>query len=502
MDMDEEKENVVALVKNSGDQADEPVQPQPEAGQAPPANHVVITRTAREESSVWVDEQGCVWADVEIRGRADSVEVRSMQFQRWLRDTLRARGYPPPKKAAVTLAVEELDSWGAMQGPQFRRRLRVAHHEGRIYLDLANDAGEVVEITPEGWRVIPCAPVRFMRGASTLALPHPVRGGSVELLRPLVNASVEEHWVLMAGFLVGCFGTGPFPVLCLQGQHARGKSTTMEVLRSVVDPDRVTRASRPRSVRDLMVAGQRRWVLSYDNLSGLSPDLSDALCVLATGGAAAERRLYTNSEEVIHERMAPTMCSGIDDIATRGDLVRRAIILDLPRLHAPSAEASLRAQLREVRPRVLGALLDAVSMAMKGRGAGSPTTTDLSMVDHVEWVEGAASSLGWNSGHYGEVYAAMQRTAYEREIDRDPVARALHQRVTAEGPLVGTTTEVMAALDDRFVDRAVRASSEWPKGPRGFSDAIRRAAPALRALGVDADQGTGRARRTWTIRPI
>ena len=32
--------------------------------------------------------------------------------------------------------------------------VRVGEHEGRIYLDLVNDAWQAVEIDPAGWRVV------------------------------------------------------------------------------------------------------------------------------------------------------------------------------------------------------------------------------------------------------------------------------------------------------------------------------------------------------------
>ena len=45
-----------------------------------------------------------------------------------------------------------------------------------------------------------------------------------------------------------------------------------------------------------MIAATSSWVLAYDNLSGLAPAMSDALCRMATGGGLSVRELYTNSE--------------------------------------------------------------------------------------------------------------------------------------------------------------------------------------------------------------
>ena len=72
------------------------------------------------------------------------------------------------------------------------------------------------------------------------------------------------------------------------------------------------------------------WVLAFDNLSGIRDQLYDALCRLATGGGFATRQLYTDDEEIIFSAKRPIILNGIDDIATRGDLQERSLLIFLP----------------------------------------------------------------------------------------------------------------------------------------------------------------------------
>jgi hypothetical protein len=60
--------------------------------------------------------------------------------------------------------------------------VRIDQHNGRMYLDLADDRWRAVEIGSDGWRVIGSPPVRFRRPAGMLPIPAPERGGSVETL--------------------------------------------------------------------------------------------------------------------------------------------------------------------------------------------------------------------------------------------------------------------------------------------------------------------------------
>ena len=74
-------------------------------------------------------------------------------------------------------------------------------------------------------------------------------------------------------------------------------------------------------------------VVVLDNLSGLPPWLSDALCRLSTGGGFATRELYTDTDEVLLDYQRPCIITGIEDLATRGDLLDRAHILTLPEIN-------------------------------------------------------------------------------------------------------------------------------------------------------------------------
>jgi hypothetical protein len=102
-------------------------------------------------------------------------------------------------------------------------------------------------------------------------------------------------------------------------------------------------------------------LLAFDNLSGLSSWLSDALCRLASGGSFAVRQLYTDDEEVLFKAARPTLLNGIEDISGRSDLADRAIFLTLGPIgdEQRCSESELWREFELARPGTLGALLDA-----------------------------------------------------------------------------------------------------------------------------------------------
>jgi hypothetical protein len=108
-------------------------------------------------------------------------------------------------------------------------------------------------------------------------------------------------------------------------------------------------------------------VLAFDNLSDLTPWLSDRLCRLATGSGFATRELFSDDDEVIFSATRPVILNGISEVVTRSDLLDRSLVLTFPTI--PDAlrrdERGLLRDFTIARAGILGGLLDAVSSALR-----------------------------------------------------------------------------------------------------------------------------------------
>ena len=122
---------------------------------------------------------------------------------------------------------------------------------------------------------------------------------------------------------------GPYPVMVLSGEHGSAKSTFSAILRALLDPNTAPLRALPREDRDLFIAANNGHLLTFDNVSGLPPWLSDTLCRLATGGGFAVRQLYTDQDEVLFDATRPVILNGIEDFVTRPDLADRSLPLTL-----------------------------------------------------------------------------------------------------------------------------------------------------------------------------
>jgi hypothetical protein len=274
--------------------------------------------------------------------------------------------------------------------------VRLADFGGAIYLDLADPSWSCLEITPKGWKLIENPPVKFRRPPGLKAFPMPQGGGNIDELREFVNVSSFEDFVLLVAWVLGCFfPSGPFPILIVNGEQGAAKSTTSRVLRELTDPNAVALRSPPRSEQDLVIAANNARVIGLDNLSHMPDWLSDALCRIATGGGFSVRALFTDSEEALFTGARPILLNGIADFATRADLLDRAIHVTLPAIedHRRTDEATFWEKFRKAQPRILGAILDAVVVALRN----FPSTKLQSsprMADVARWLVSAESAFG------------------------------------------------------------------------------------------------------------
>jgi hypothetical protein len=391
-------------------------------------------------------------------------------------------------------------------GPEMPVYVRVAEHEGEIYVDLGTNHWDAVRITRKGFEIVANPPVRFIRKAGFASLPYPETGGGVEELRPFLNVGTEGAFRLIVAWVAFALTPwGPYPVLVLQGEQGSAKSTTVRVLRALSDPAVEPLRALPKNERDLAIAASSAWVLACDNLSGIRDQLSDALCRLATGGGFATRQLYTDDEEIIFSAKRPIILNGIDDIATRGDLQERSVLVSLPSIPEERRveEAAFWADFEAVKPRIFGALLDGVSAALRNAEAVHLERKPR-MADFAIRATAMEDAFGWEPGSFVEVYEANRQQASETLLANEPIADAI-EKFLGDGQSVwsGTATELLEMLGFYAKD-TVKRSRAWPGGPQALSRRLNRIAPALRAAGIEYTENElgHRKKKVKTLRKL
>src|SRR5262245_23461023 len=330
-------------------------------------------------------EESVAYATIRICGHLEVCRIDSKRFRWWVvGEFRRGQGSSPPTQA-LEEAIQAFIGIALHEGPEHLVSIRVAEHHGDIFIDLANEDGDVAHVGKYWREIIPGdkCPVRFFRsrGMESLPRPHLILADDSEgfwdalvdglsEFREIINIGDDNQWTLLLGYMVAClYPRGPYPILVVHGEQGSGKSFLVRMVRSVIDPFRPAMRRPPREDRDLMIAANNGWVQCFDNISGLSPWLSASMCSLATGGGFATRELYTNMEEILFDATRPIIVNGIEEVATRSDFLDRAIILRLPVISEEKRrdETELMSMFDQIRPVVFGRLLDALSAVLRRR---------------------------------------------------------------------------------------------------------------------------------------
>lgn len=469
-----------------------------------------IVQMVEASTELFHDEKERPFAVLPLEARRAPIRLNSSQMRAWIARTMRKLVGQTIGKSAIDEAVAALEGIAKFDRPRRVIHHRIASQDGSFYLDLGDETGSCVHVTAEGWTILTCPPplIFFRRPDSMLALPRPVRGGKLEDLRPFVNAPDDDALALIAAWMVSAFRPErPCPILAFYGEQGTAKSTSSRVVRRLVDPSRGEIRAAMRSVDDLMIAAMQSRILALDNLSGMPPWLSDALCRVATGGGLSKRTLYTDEEETVLEVMRPIVVNGIDDIANRPDFAERCIIITLRPIekHRRRDEASFWREFDAAAPRLLGVLLDGLASAL--RNLPQVDVPELPrMADFALWSTAAEEGLEVPPGRVLEAYGRNQAAVIDLALDASPVASVLRRLLDQPkhaGRWRGEPSQLLKELCDLASD-AARKLPTWPKTPNALSKVLRRAATFLRSVGVTIDfndhDGRGDAkRRVWRI---
>ena len=444
------------------------------------------------------DKNGDVYARDKQTG-----EVRRL-FGRQFKDRLIA-GFYKQKAAAVRdqslrEALGTLQALGRYNGEPQAVHVRCAAHGGNYYLDLCEPGNSrAVELAAGRWSIVDTPPVLFVRGEAMQPLPTPVKGGSLARLWDTVNVPENLRILVVAWLIDSMRPDTPFPGLELVGEQGSGKSTAAEALRRVIDPSSCNLRGAPKTVEDIFVAAGQNHVVAYENVSHLPGPMQDALCILSTGGGYSKRMLYSNDDEHVINVRRPWMLNGISIAVTQQDAVDRVISVECPVIEERQPSSRQWDAFEQALPGILGGLLDTASKAL-----GVLPSMKLPPADRPRLVEFAllgmavSHSAGRDPSEFMDKFKELRAETVARTLDASPVAAAVVDMI--EDDPAGMTQPVKTILNRLERYKPVGADA-WPRSPKGLGDALRRAAPALRQMGIECKclgKGSGGVVR-WVI---
>jgi hypothetical protein len=386
----------------------------------------------------------------------------------------------------------------AQDHDESRLYLRAGQLGGALWLDLGDQAGRAVRITPAGWVIEDSAPVLFKRTALNGPLPDPAPGGDLAELWRWLNVAEADRPLLAAWLVAVLFPDLPHPVLGIFGEQGTGKTTAAKVLALLLDPGPVPVRKPPRDADSWVTAASGSWLVALDNLSEIQPWLSDSLCRAVTGDGDVRRKLYTDGELAVFAYRRCVILNGIDTGAMQADLADRMLPIDLAVIDARSrvTEDDLWPAWREAHPVILGALLD-LAAAVLARLPSVQLASKPRMADFAKIAAAVDAILGTAGlARYANRSAELAADGLSAET----FAVRMQDVITGESSFDGTSKALLQLLRPEGDDRMPK---DWPKDARAATADLHRLAPAFRKLGwtfiEDRDSHTKLIR--WKISP-
>jgi energy-coupling factor transporter ATP-binding protein EcfA2 len=386
--------------------------------------------------------------------------------------------------------------------------VRIASTKKAIYLDLCDEEWRAVKITADGWKVVRKPQVMFLRTEGCLPLPKPVEAKNpkqvfIQLIN-FFNTTPKER-ALIIGWLIGAFnGSGPYPILAIQGESGSAKSTLSRMLKGLIDPSHASARALPKKEHDLMVAAMNSWVLSFDNISVIERDMSDALCRLSTGGGFSKKKSKSRTDELLFDAVRPILLNSIGNITLREDLASRTLSVEMIPLDNESTkpESQIFDKFNEQKPAFLGALLTAVSTALRNKNKIHLDEYPR-MADFFHFVAAAEEAVYSTKGTLLTAITDNNKIIGRETIESDLFASALEKFIQSQTNIwKGTASELLKQIQMSIPTNeleSIAMDKSWPRAANALSARLRELAPMFRQAGYEIEQDRRTARRRQWI---
>lgn len=430
-------------------------------------------------------------------------EIRSLNgkpFQRWL-----ARLYWEDQGQALggdamNSAIDVLEAKAMFEGEEHKLFNRVAKKDGAIWYDLSDTEWRAVKITPSGWEVVDHPPILFQRYSHHLAQATPKRGGNVQDFLNHFHISDQATQLLFLSVVLSYFVPGfPHPALVVHGPHGSAKTTSLSLIRRLIDPSKVPTIGLT-GLKDFAQILDHNYFIPLDNLSELDAEVSDMLCRAISGTGGFKRELFTTDEDFVYAILRCIALNGINNIVNRPDLIERCIFVELARIpeERRSTEGTLWPRFEEALPAILGGCFDVLAKAM----ALEPDVQLKKMprmADFTRWGCALTTAMGLDKQSFLDAYAANMASQNEDAVSEEPVGLAMIEFAKSRAEWTGDYTQLLALLNALAHEKSMELGPAWPKKPNKLSEKINALTPTLALAGVFV---TKIAKRTVLIRQI
>ena len=441
-----------------------------------------------QDIELFHDEHKQPYAKFKINGSQTLMRIDSKDFKNYLNMIFWDKEHRALRSENVNSAISLLEARAIFEGKCYKLHTRVAWVDENIFYDLSDDLA--VRINKDGWEIINDPPILFRRYSvqETQVIPEHADIDTIFLIFNYVNIQDQELQLLyITNLLISIIPDIPHPIDIFYGEGGSCKSTASKIKKSLIDPASVDFSSNISSIQELIQQASHHLHLILDNLSYLSPQLSDLLCRLVTGEGYSKRRLYTDDEDVIYSLKRSISISSTSNVVTKSDLIDRSISFELKTISDDERmdEIKLWKEFNELKPKLLGSIFTLLSKAMMNYESINLKEKPR-MADFATWGCSIAKSLGKSEDDFIRAYKYNRQTHSREVIDTNPLAELLFIFMKERHEWTGNATSLLSELNmlaaKHDIDTDVKA---YPKGHNWLWKRLIDLNPILKTTGIN-----------------
>ncbi|MFR5875731.1 MAG: hypothetical protein ACLUFN_04505 [Eubacterium sp.] len=460
-----------------------------EINQREPQSKSLLSLIQNNGCELFCDSSNEAYASVTINEHKEILPIDSKDFY-WYLNHLYYKEFKRPINKDNLLQVINVMLSEARFGTDKKIKLsnRVTEYQNAFWYDLTNADWQAVKITENGWTIENNVPILFNRYRHQQAQILPNNNGDINRILKYIN--IKNNHTLFLCWLVSCFVPDiPHSVLVVYGEMGSAKSTACSLLKQLIDPSALDTLTIQKDMRSLVVNLQQHWFLPFDNVSYINEEVSDTLCRAITGVGIQQRKLNTNAEDCIFTFKRCFAINGINNIATRSDLLDRAVLMELSRISDKDRKelAEVQNDFKKDLPYILGGIFDILAKAITIYPNVKLNKLER-MADFTRWGYAIGEALDNKGQIFLDEYKKNIDSQNIEAVNNDVVATLMIEFMRDKKEWTGRMSELLNALLNLTSNCGISANSKQiPKAANHLSRRLKVLKSNLNSMGISFD---------------
>lgn len=389
------------------------------------------------------------------------------------------------KKIIPTLEAIILES-----GKEAKPCNRIGKVGEEYYYDLFDQA-KLLVIGKSGWRYVDAA--QLADKSELLFVRHPHQSLQVEANKQatvddfkrvldFVHIEDRSQQILFLTHIVTMLVPHiPRCILVLQGSRGSSKSTSLRIVRLLIDPADPNLVPLPTTVDQLHLLLSQNYLCCFDNISSVTKAVSDFLCSMVTGGGTLFRKLYTNDEMISTKLKSCLAMNGIGVTISEPDLLERSLLIETSRVKKTKSEEALYREFDGVKPLILGGLYAVFAQTLVNVESISHEVP-FRMADHYRYACAAAMALGVSPKDFEAIYKSNTERQNSAAIESSVLATVVVYYMNNKPISELTTSHLHFLLME--VAKKHHFETEMPRGASTLGKQLNRLKIDLEGVGI------------------